>query len=183
MLYIFTCFSVINLQSSPTDSSCDSCEIRPEWTTWQCQESLMSTLGLFFTLERWQAQGTLLVCCCASLGERQSGQCVACSSYSSNANLLNTCGPGILQLHPQHLRFPQQCLIYGELLVGLLVKGNEIENSPCPWIPDITSLNNNFQLSVPQDRGAWQATVHVVTKESDTTQQLSNSNTSGKCRT
>ena len=29
------------------------------------------------------------------------------------------------------------------------------------------------------DRGSWQATVHGVTKESDTTEQLNNNNTTG----
>jgi len=29
-------------------------------------------------------------------------------------------------------------------------------------------------LGTPMDRGAWQATVHGVTKESDTTEQLNN---------
>ena len=31
-------------------------------------------------------------------------------------------------------------------------------------------------LGNPMDRGAWQATVHVVTKESDMTQELNNNN-------
>ena len=31
-------------------------------------------------------------------------------------------------------------------------------------------------LGNPKDRGAWQATIHRVTKESDTTKQLNNNN-------
>ena len=37
-------------------------------------------------------------------------------------------------------------------------------------------------LGNPMDRGAWQATVHGVTKESDTTEQLNNNNNSNKNR-
>ena len=33
-----------------------------------------------------------------------------------------------------------------------------------------------FLLGNPVDRGAWRATVHGVTKESDTTEQLNNKN-------
>ena len=40
-----------------------------------------------------------------------------------------------------------------------------------PWVRKIPGEENGnpLQRSPPMDRGAWQAVVHVVTKESDTT--------------
>ena len=44
-----------------------------------------------------------------------------------------------------------------------LEKGMETHSSILAW-------------RIPMDRGAWQATVHAVAKESDTTERLNNSN-------
>ena len=42
----------------------------------------------------------------------------------------------------------------------------------------VLSLGREDPLENSMDRGAWQATVHRVAKESDTTEQLNNNNSS-----
>ena len=42
-----------------------------------------------------------------------------------------------------------------------------------PWVRKISRRRNSY-LGNPMDRGAWQATIHGVAKELDTTEQLNN---------
>ena len=50
-------------------------------------------------------------------------------------------------------------------------------SNPCPYVSWISRWESQYScLGNPMDREAWQATVHEVIKESDTTKQLNNSN-------
>lgn len=56
------------------------------------------------------------------------------------------CGPswylwsrGLLQPHPQVLRFSQWCIVCGELFVGLLVRDTEVGDNLHCHLDDITS--------------------------------------------
>ena len=54
-------------------------------------------------------------------------------------------------------------------------KGSIPGSERCPG-EEISSPLQHSCLENPKDRGAWQTTVHGVTKESDTTWQVNNSN-------
>lgn len=93
----------------------------------------MSTLGSLSppgeAIDLWGG-GSLLVEHCAGLGEGWYHPSVQFFPISEVQ--------GVFPSHPQVLELPQCCLVYGEMLVGLFVKGTEVENDLCHHLHDIT---------------------------------------------